>query len=472
MGYKLSIKKSVGIIMLTIIFLGQVMATPAPAFLGFGGVGIKDEKEMGRKFDVMVRSRLPLVEDPEVANYVKDIVARLSKVMPPQPFTFTSGVVLSNIMNAFAVPGGYVFVFTGLMMNLDSEAELAGVMAHEMAHVTQRHVASRIERGQYLSVASLLLAIAGIAAGGVGGAALASGALGAGQSAMLNYSRIDENEADHIGYQYMVAAGYSPMGMVGSFQKLRQKSWMSGSEIPTYLSSHPDIGDRINGIIARIKSSPKSVGNRKEDNRRFLRVKTLLWARYGDSDAAMQRFASAPKNDCLALMGKGMVLSRRNKVAEANDAFNQAVACGGNDPLVLREAGYFQYRKGDTGRANTLLTQALAKDPRDYMACFYYARLLDETGRLPEAYKYYEEVLRYVPEDEEVHTTYGRALGKGGKNFMAFLHMAYGAMYANDKKKVEQYRKQAESQQKTPEDKVKMDRFTARYKERQEVWKQ
>lgn len=141
---------------------------------------------------------------------MKYLLDRLVKALPPQPFDFKATVVLHNSLNAFAVPGGYVFVFTGLIMNLDREDELAGVLAHELAHVTQRHVASRLERAQYLTIGSLLLAIAGVAAGGPGGGALAVGALGAGQSAMLNYSRVDENEADHIGLQYLVAAGYPP----------------------------------------------------------------------------------------------------------------------------------------------------------------------------------------------------------------------------------------------------------------------
>ena len=95
-----------------------------------------------------------------------------------QPFAFKAAVIRHNALNAFAVPGGYVFLFTGLMMQVEREEELAGVLAHELAHVTQRHVASRLERAQYLTVGSLLLAIAGVAVGGPGGGALAMGALG------------------------------------------------------------------------------------------------------------------------------------------------------------------------------------------------------------------------------------------------------------------------------------------------------
>lgn len=86
---------------------------------------------------------------------------------------------------------------------------------------------------------------------------------------MLNYSRVDENEADHIGLQYLVAAGYPPAGMVGGFKVLRQKSWMSGTSVPTYLSTHPAIGDRINGLQARIKTLPADVQNRTTEQPAF-----------------------------------------------------------------------------------------------------------------------------------------------------------------------------------------------------------
>ena len=365
------------LLVLLAFLLPQVCPAPAQAFF-FGGVTIKDEKEMGNKFDIMVRSSLPLIEDPEVKQYVDYMLGRLVKTIPPQPFTFKASTILHNSLNAFAVPGGYVYVFTGLIMNLEKEEELAGVLAHELAHVTQRHVASRLQRAQFVTLGSLLLAVAGVAAGGAGGGAVAVGAMGAGQSAMLNYSRMDESEADHIGLQYLIAAGYPPDGMVGGFKVLRQKSWMSGISVPTYLSTHPDLGDRVNGLQARIQSMPKAVQDRSQDNKRFTRVKALLWARYGDDQAALQRFSG---NDGLSRMGRGIVFARQNRINEASEAFDQALKAAPEDPLVLREAGAFHYRKGDMNRADGLLSKAMRLDSHDYMASFFYARMLDETGR-------------------------------------------------------------------------------------------
>ena len=465
MLHRSAVRRVMALLVLLLFLAAQLVAVPAQAFF-FGGVTIKDEKEMGHKFDVMVRSNMGVVEDPEVSLYVNQIVDRLVKTLPPQPFNFKAAVILHNALNAFAVPGGYVYVFTGLIMNLEKEEDLAGVLAHELAHVTQHHVASRLERAQFVTLGSLLLAIAGVAVGGSSGGAIAVGALGAGQSAMLNYSRIDETEADQIGLQYLVAAGYPPQGMVDGFKVLRQKSWMSGANVPTYLSTHPAIGDRINGLQARIQGMGKSVQGRTQDNKRFTRVKTLLWARYGDEQAAQQRFSG---KDGLSCMGRGIVLARINRVNEANKAFDEALAASPNDPLVLREAGAFHYRKGDMSRADGLLRQAMRLDPRDYMASFFYARMLDETGRQAQAAQYYKEVLRYVPEDAEVHEAYARSLGKTGDSAGAYIHMAYSALYSNNKKQAERYVNQAKalSGKANPRDFQKLE---AAYKERKEIW--
>ncbi|BAV91822.1 M48 family peptidase [Candidatus Desulfovibrio trichonymphae] len=449
-----------------LILLGhQLIATPAHAFF-FGRVNIKDEKEMGHKFDIMVRSNLPIVEDPEVTEYVGQLLDRLVRAMPPQPYNFKGTVILHNTLNAFAVPGGYVFVFTGMIMNLNSEDELAGVLTHELAHVTQRHVATRLERAQFVTVSSLLLAIAGVAAGGPGGAVAVS-AMNAGQAAMLNYSRIDENEADQIGLQYLVAAGYPPSGMIGGFKVLRQKNWMSGTSVPTYLSTHPAISDRVNGLQARIATMPPTVKNRTCDNQRFLRVKTLLWARYGDEQAALQRFV---KKDGLALMGRGIVLARQNKIPESATAFDEALTVSPADPLVLREAGIFHFRKGDMKRAEGLLLKAFRLDSHDYMAAFFYARMLDETGRQAEAGKYYENVLRNVPEDAEAHEAYARSLGKAGKSLEAYIHLTYSVLHANNKKLTERYFARAKTLADRAVDKRPFQRLEAAYKERKEIW--
>lgn len=458
------------VLALTLFFQGAVSAQAA-----LFSFGIKDEQELGHKFDVLVRSRMPLIEDPEVKGYIQSIVDRLAKTFPPQPFPFQANVLLHNTMNAFAVPGGYVFVHTGLITQMEHESELAGVLAHELAHVTQRHIATRIERSQAITIASIVgaLAAALLGGGGQGSGALFAGSVAAGQSAMLNYSRMDETEADQIGLQYLIAAGYAPQGLKTAFEKIRRKQWSSGSNIPEYLSTHPDVGGRINEINARLQSLPADVRNRKDDDTRFNRVKILIWARYGDPEAAARFFAdrlAARKNDCLALMGQGILAERRNQIREADAAFSRALECAPNDALIVREAGRFYYNKGDN-RAEKMLTKALSLDQNDIMAQFFYARLLDGNGNKAEAHRYYQQVLRKVPQDSEVHYYYGRSLGEAGHVFEAYLHLAYSALYQNEKEKTESWIRKARPNARTPAEQDQLKRFDEVYAERKAVWK-
>ncbi|MBD5608224.1 MAG: M48 family metalloprotease, partial [Desulfovibrio sp.] len=384
-----------------------------------------------------------------------------------QPYNFKTSVILNNSLNAFAIPGGYTYIFTGLIMNLENEEDLAGILAHEIAHVTQRHAAARMERAQYLTLGSLLVAIGGIALAGPAGAAAAVTAAGASQSAMLNYSRIDESDADTMGLHFLTSAGYPPKGMIGGFKAIRQKTWMGGTEIPTYLSTHPAIGDRINNIGARVAAMPADKRDIKSDNRRFNRVKTLLWARYGDEQVALRKFSG---RDGLSLMGKGVVLSRMNKTKEAAAAFDAAVAKAPTDPLVLREAGIFNFRKGSMEKAERLLTDAMRRDPRDYMASFFYGRLLDETGREKMAPRYYRDVLRRVPEEPEVHRAIANSLGRTGDEGRAYIHLAYAEIYANNRKLAKQYYKRAEALAAKSTDKKDFNRLKTVYEERQKMW--
>ena len=461
------------LVLVAVLFVGTIFA-PVSAF-AWGEFTLKDEKELGRKFNVYVRSHLPLVQDAEIVEYVEGIVKRLSRGTPPQLFPFTVSVIRHNAVNAFACPGGYIFVHTGLILAMDNESEVAGVIAHEMAHITQRHIASRIENSQYISILSLLGALAGafLGGGGQGSAAMLAGSMAAGQAAMLNYSRNDEREADQVGMNYLTKAGYPPQGMVGAFQVLGRKQWLMGSDIPSYLSTHPGLAERVKDMSVRVSRLPQAQQKLKDDNMRFLRVQALIRARYGDIAPSVQAFTKQMNgpNRCIALMGMGILCSRQNRINDASGYFEQALACSSNDQLVVREAGRFHYTKGDRAKGAKLLDRAVAMNANDSFALFYRAKSLDEAGRVAEAIQYAKSVLKQVPEDSEVHDLLARLYGKNNNMFYANLHMAYSALYDNNKKRTKQFMDRAEPLCRTNEEKFAFERFTTIYKEREEFWK-
>lgn len=454
-----------------ILVFSPVAASLAYAF-SFGEFTVKDEIELGKKFKILVKSRLPIIEDPEIANYVRDLVVRLQFVVPPQPFPFETSVVLSNQLNAFATPGGYVFVYTGLLLNLENESEVAGVLAHELAHVTQRHVAKRIEAAQKISLLSMAGLLAGLLLGkGEGKDALILGSAAAGQAAMLDYSRTDEREADQVGIQYLIKAGFSPWGLPNAFVHIQKQQWRSGGGVPQYLSTHPDVQQRIQYLSNQVRLLPLDVRDRKDDNSRFRRIQTLIRARFADQEAALHYFnTSTAIAPALAQMGKGIVYARQNKIAVATEMFDSALKAAPSDALVLREAGRFHYNKGDQKRAATLLQRAVMSNPDDLMALFFFARLLADNGQIDKAVEYYEQVLRKLPEDPEVHYYYGRMLGENSRLFEGHLQLAYSALYKNDKRKVEFHRKQAETLARTEENQKALELFDARHAERAEFW--
>ncbi|GFM38378.1 beta-barrel assembly-enhancing protease [Desulfovibrio psychrotolerans] len=439
----------------------------------FGDFTLKDEMELGRKFSVLIKSRMPIIEDPEVVNYIAEIIDRLKASMRPHPYTFEASVLLDNSMNAFAVPGGYLFINTGMLLNLENESDLAGILAHELAHITQQHIASRLAKAKKTQLLGLAGALAGILLGGdsnmQGG--LAVGSIAAAQTAMLNYSRQDERDADQMGLIYLVGGGYPPQGMLGGFEAIRKRRWQMGSTMPAYLSTHPDIDERLQYLSDRIRALPEEIRARTEDNSRFRRIQTLIRARYTDPKVALLHFDNTDtQQDCISLMGRGITLSRLNRVTEAADSFERALTCGPRDHLISREAGTFHYLKGDLNRAGSLLQKAILLNPRDFMAFFYYARLLGDKGDINGAANYFEEMLVHLPEDPEIHYYYGRLLGQNRRLFKAHLHLAYSALYKNDKKKTQYHLGLARSNAATPEDKEALERFDLRHAERAEFW--
>jgi predicted Zn-dependent protease len=435
---------------------------------------LSDEMELGRRFNLLIRSSSILIQDPEVVDYGEYLLRRLLEKIPPQPFRFSLSVIHDNTPNAFAVPGGYIFIHTGLILVMRHESEVAGVLAHELAHITQRHMADRIEKSQRVSLLSLVSTLAGVFLGGGkdAGAAMVVGGLAAGQAAMLSYSRADEASADQVGMTYFLNAGYPPEGMVNAFRYIQHPQWVTGSNIPTYLSTHPDISARITDLTARIGNMPKRSYDTGEEDKRFLRIQTLIRGRYATPETALQFFeeqAKGPHRE-LANLGLGILYERLNRIPEAEKAFAGAVKALPDDQIVLREAGRFNYLKGDRNTAIQLLQRATAKNPHDYLALFYYARLLADAGQQEQAMDCYKQILRYQPEDAETHYYYAQSLGNAHLIFQAYLHLAYSSLYENSPRKTDQAYQRLKNMAETDADKEELTLFEKRYAERRVYW--
>jgi Zn-dependent protease with chaperone function len=239
----------------------------------WGWLGGSKEKELsiGRQLALEVEQQAKMVDDPMITEYVnrvgQNIVLHSDAKIP-----FTIKVIDSDEVNAFALPGGFFFVNKGLILAADNEAELAGVMAHEIAHVAARHAMENAGKGQFLGY-GLLAGM--ILTGGIAGTILQNTAGLTQALAFFNFSRGAESEADMLGVEYLYAAGYDPTAMSTMFEKLASKNKKKPGTLSKLFSTHPQSIDRRDAslaLVARFPEKDEYVISTSE----FQRVKSYL----------------------------------------------------------------------------------------------------------------------------------------------------------------------------------------------------
>lgn len=218
------------------------------------------EQKLGVQIMREIRWKEPsYLHDPEVEDYLNSLGDRLVAAGAGAGLPFHFFAVSDTSLNAFAMPGGNIGVHTGLILAAQSESELAGVLSHEVAHVTQRHIARMIGRQSESSMwmlASLLVAVLAAKSSAQASQAALSAGMAAGISSQLAYSRDFENEADRLGLQNLDAAGFDVRGMVGFFERLQKNARLYENNAPAYMRTHPLTGDRITEMEGRIAKMP------------------------------------------------------------------------------------------------------------------------------------------------------------------------------------------------------------------------
>lgn len=239
---------------------------------------VEDDVRLGQQAAQQVRQQYPLLSDNYVDNYVEEVGRRLVNAIPPEmrhsQFNYTFDVVNARDINAFALPGGPMFINRGMIEAANREGEMAGVMAHEISHVALRHATAQATETQKFQIGSILGQIAGAVIGGVPGAIIGTGAqIGFGAGA-LKYSRKYETQADILGAQIMARAGYDPRDLAKMFQTIERQGGGRGG--PEWLSSHPNPGNRYERIMQEAAQLRVRPGGSIGDSRDFQQVQARL----------------------------------------------------------------------------------------------------------------------------------------------------------------------------------------------------
>ncbi|MCU0572724.1 MAG: tetratricopeptide repeat protein [Syntrophobacteraceae bacterium] len=401
-------------------------------------LSLAEEKELGRKILEMLRDRLPLVEDDELITYVRSVGQRIVKQVGVTPYEFQFFVVNESVPNAFAIPGGFIFIYRGLMEMMENEGELASILAHELAHIQARHIHRRIEESRMINIASLAGVVAGVLLGMSGGSgakaaqALTLGTMAGARSYQLQYSRENEREADQIGLRYLTDAGYPPKDMVSIMERMNQDKWRVSSKLPSYLSTHPALGERVLYLkeqADRMKASGKPAQAVRLREGDFELMQAAMVADYTDPRVALDRFQVEAREagkgrSAVSEYGLGRLHLRQGNVKDALPHLQEAARMASSSPYVMSSLGAVYFQLGKLDEAQRALETVLVLNPTSTVAHLRLARVLQDQGKRAEALKHLQQIEEMAPSFPEIDRLLGVLLGQLNRIGPAHYHLA------------------------------------------------
>jgi predicted Zn-dependent protease len=390
---------------------------------------LNDEYQLGLMVVRGLRDQGLILDDPEVTDYVQSLGSRIVAQIPDSEQRFTFFVVRESGINAFALPGGFVGVNYGLITATANESQLASVLAHEIAHVTQRHIARSIQaqgRSTMASAAAMLAAILIGMTTGTPDAMQAGIAIAQGTAAQqqINFTRANEYEADRIGIGFLSAAGFDPNAMPDFFETLGRRSGLSGIGIPEFLRTHPVTGNRIaesrdRAALLKPAVLPEAAGYA------FVRERVRVLGAPSGSDLRPFYAALADRAPLTAAQRYGEALARlgagdRDRAA---GALVELSASQPQSPMLQAALGQALFAAGQPQLARQTLKRALEIAPRNIPLTIRYAEVLLQTGSAKEAHEVLLDLFNNVPPTPEQIRLTALAASSAGDNGDAYYYM-------------------------------------------------
>jgi predicted Zn-dependent protease len=409
------------------------MGSPADAILNKS-----QEAQIGRAIMRSIRQSGQLVEDPQITEYINDIGHRIAAQTNEGDHNFTFFVVNDPRINAFALPGGYIGIHTGLIDASRSEDELAGVVAHEIAHVTQRHIARSIHassRQSILSTAMMLGALILGAAAGDSDAMQAGMAVAQGTAAQqqINFTRSNEHEADRIGIGALAAAGFDPHGMASFFEVMsRQQLSAPDERMPEFLRTHPVTSTRISEARSRAANYPRIVS---EDTANYGITQARLRVASFDTDeqavSYFERRDYANQND-IERYGRAVAYQRAGRNYEALQIFEDLID---NDKKIIAfhiGLGQTQLALEQYAKGQETFDRAVELFPRNVPLVIHYGEMLLQVDKADQAHKMLLDLMNNVPPTPEQVRLIARAAAMAGDGAEAYYYLSEYRLMTGD----------------------------------------
>jgi predicted Zn-dependent protease len=398
---------------------------------------LNDEYQLGRMVVRGLRDQGLILEDPEVTDYIQALGNRIASQIPDSEQRFTFFVVRENSINAFALPGGFIGVHYGLITATANESQLASVLAHEIAHVTQRHIARAIQAQGRNTMASAAAMLATILIGittGTPDAMQAGIAVAQGMAAQqqINFTRANEYEADRVGIGFLAAAGFDPNGMPDFFETLSRRSGLAGIGVPELLRTHPVTSNRIAESRDRAGQLRPTIAA-ETASYAFVRERVRVLGAPNDSDLRPYYAALADRAPLTAAQRYGEALARlgagdRDRAASA---LVELAAAQPQSPMLQAALGQALFAAGQQQLARDGLRRALGIAPRNIPLTVRYAEVLLQMGGAKEAHQVLLDLFNNVPPTPEQIRLTALAASSAGDDgdaayYMGEYHIASG----------------------------------------------
>ena len=403
---------------------------PEMGTAGGSALSLEDEYRLGRMVMRGLRESGHVVDDPEIGEYLQSVGLRLSSLAQDGNRSFNFFLVKDPAINAFALPGGFIGIHSGLLMETANESELAGVLAHEIAHVTQRHIARRLESQSRTNLVSAAAMLAAILLGSVAGGNASMGAVSAVQGLtaqqQINFTRENEYEADRVGIGTLAAAGFDPNAMPAFFDTMGRRTQLGPNGMPELLRTHPVTSARIAESKGRASQYPPvDVSESLTYSLMKERVRVLTTpAGLDPREYYESTIENEPDASIAQIYGRALAQVMAGDPASAIPALEKLRA-NRTDVLQFHTAlGQAQLAAGDVRGALATLEKARELAPRNVPVTMRYAEALMRSSRPKRAHEVLLDLFNNVPPTQDQIRQTAMAANAAGDVADAYSYMA------------------------------------------------